>query len=74
MATSTKVRWLAKPSEIQMYDHEIYHLKDGQPASMVRTLYALPEGGQYKRGYKAPRCEQPMSSQRATCRLCRYCM
>lgn len=54
-ATSTKVRWLAKHSEIQMYDHEIYHMKDGQPANMVRTLYALPEGDQFKRGYKAPR-------------------
>jgi hypothetical protein len=54
-ATSTKVRWLASQKQIQMYDHEIYHLKDGQPADMVRKLYGLPEGGQYKRGYKAPR-------------------
>lgn len=54
-ATSTKVRWLANHSEIQMHDHEIYHLKDGQPADMVRTLYALTEGDEYMRGYKAPR-------------------
>jgi Sulfotransferase domain len=54
-ATSTKVRWLASQKEIQMYDHEIYHLKDGEPAEMVRQLYALPEGDHYKRGYKAPR-------------------
>ena len=54
-ATSTKVRWLASQKEVQMYDHEIYHLKDGEPAEMVRQLYALPEGDHYKRGYKAPR-------------------
>lgn len=54
-ATSTKVRWLAAQKEIQMYDHEVYHLKDGRPADMVRVLYALPEGSEYKRGYKAPR-------------------
>jgi hypothetical protein len=54
-ATSAKVRWLAAQKEIQMYDHEVYHLKDGRPAEMVRELYALPEGSQYKRGYKAPR-------------------
>lgn len=54
-ATSTKVRWLAAQNEIQMYDHEIYHMKDGEPADMVRELYALPEGDEYKRGYKAPR-------------------
>jgi len=54
-ATSTKVRWLAAQEEIQMYDHEIYHLKDGEPADMVRELYALPEGDQFQRGYKAPR-------------------
>lgn len=53
-ATSTKVRWLADQEGIQMYDHELYYLKDGQPADMVRKLYALPEGD-YKRGYKAPR-------------------
>jgi Sulfotransferase domain len=54
-ATSTKVRWLASQKQIQMYNHEIYHLKDGEPADMVRKLYALPEGDHYKRGYKAPR-------------------
>lgn len=54
-ATSTKVRWLAAQKEIQMYDHEVYHMKDGRPAEMVRELYALPEGAEYKRGYKAPR-------------------
>jgi hypothetical protein len=53
--TSTKVRWLASQKEIQMYDHEIYHMKDDEPADMVRALYALPEGNQFKRGYKAPR-------------------
>jgi hypothetical protein len=54
-ATSTMVRWLSRQTGIQMYDHEIYHLKDGEPADMVRKLYALPEGEQFKRGYKAPR-------------------
>jgi hypothetical protein len=51
-ATSSMVRWLAQQPEISMYDYEIYHLKDGQPADMVRKLYSLPEG---IRGYKAPR-------------------
>lgn len=54
-ATSMMVRWLSRQTGIQMYDHEIYHLKDGEPADMVRKLYALPEGEQFKRGYKAPR-------------------
>lgn len=51
-ATSSMVRWLAQQPEISMYDHEIYHLKDGQPADMVRKLYSLPDG---IHGYKAPR-------------------
>jgi Sulfotransferase domain len=51
-ATSSVVRWLAQQPEISMYDYEIYHLKDGQPADMVRKLYSLPDG---IRGYKAPR-------------------
>jgi Sulfotransferase domain len=51
-ATSSMVRWLAQQPEISIYDYEIYHLKDGQPADMVRKLYSLPEG---IRGYKAPR-------------------
>ena len=54
-ATTTTLMWLANQTEIQMYDHEVYHLKDGEPAEMVRQMYALPEGDHYKRGYKAPR-------------------
>jgi len=54
-ATSTKTRWLAQHQEIQMNEHEVYHMKDGEPAEMVRELYKLPAGNQYKRGYKAPR-------------------
>jgi hypothetical protein len=54
-ATSTKIRWLAQRSEIQMHDYEFYHLKDDKPADMVRTLYSLPVGDQYKSGYKALR-------------------
>ena len=54
-ATTTTLIWLANQTEIQMYEHEVYHLKDGEPAEMVRQLYALPEGDHYKRGYKAPR-------------------
>lgn len=54
-ATTTTLIWLANQTEVQMYDHEVYHLKDGEPAEMVRQLYALPEGSDYKRGYKAPR-------------------
>jgi hypothetical protein len=54
-ATSTKLRWLSRQKEIKAYDYEIYHLKNGEPADMVRKLYELPAGDQYKRGYKAPR-------------------
>jgi Sulfotransferase domain len=54
-ATSAMTRWLSSHQEIQMYDHEIYYLKDNEPAEMVRALHLLPEGDQFKRGYKAPR-------------------
>ena len=54
-ATTTMLYWLNSQSEILMYDHEIYYMTDGEPADMVRALYALPAGNQYKRGYKAPR-------------------
>jgi hypothetical protein len=54
-ATTTMLQWLSSQTEILMYDHEIYYLTEGEPADMVRALYALPDGDQYKRGYKAPR-------------------
>jgi hypothetical protein len=54
-ATTTMLSWLNSQEEILMYNHEIYYLTDGEPADMVRALYALPSGEQYKRGYKAPR-------------------
>lgn len=54
-ATSAVTRWLASQQEIQMYDHEIYYLKNNEPAEMVRALHLLPEGENFKRGYKAPR-------------------
>jgi hypothetical protein len=54
-ATTTMLSWLSRQEEILMYNHEIYYLTDGEPADMVRAMYALPAGTQYKRGYKAPR-------------------
>ena len=53
-ATSNLIRWLAhQPHDIATYEHELYHLKDGEPADMVRKLYAL--NATKRRGYKAPR-------------------
>jgi len=37
-----------------MYDHEIHSLRFGKPAEMVSLMYALPEGENILRGYKAP--------------------
>lgn len=51
-ATSNLLRWLSNQEDVSAYDHEIYHLKDGEPAEMVRRMYELPAG---IRGYKAPR-------------------
>jgi len=48
------MRWIASHEEVQMCSHEIRSLRKRQPAELVRTLYDLPAGTQYKRGYKAP--------------------
>lgn len=38
-----------------MYKHELHILTQHTPAKLVKTLYELPPGNQYKRGYKSPR-------------------
>jgi len=37
-----------------MYNHEIHSLFKGRPDELVELLYELPEGRNYKRGYKLP--------------------
>jgi hypothetical protein len=54
-ATTFTMDWLASQDEIQMYRREINSLNMGKPAELVSELYTLPVGGEYKRGYKAPR-------------------
>jgi len=53
--TDKQMRLVATHDEVQMYDHEVRSLRFRKPAELVSLLYALPEGDQYKRGYKAPR-------------------
>jgi hypothetical protein len=53
-ATTFTMNWLASHEEIQMHQTELHDLQMGKPAAMVSTMYALPAGRQYKRGYKAP--------------------
>lgn len=48
------MQWLCDHPEVQMYRHEVHSLKNGKPEELVELLYALPEGRQYKRGYKSP--------------------
>lgn len=48
------MRWLVEHPQIQMYDHEIHSLKNDKPGELAELMYALPEGNQYKRGYKSP--------------------
>ena len=54
-ATTFTLGWLDSHREVQVYNYELHSLQRGNPAELVRQLYALPEGSQYKRGYKAPR-------------------
>lgn len=53
--TGTHEHHLARHEEIKIYDHEVRLLRDGKEAAFVKKMYDLPEGTQYKRGYKAPR-------------------
>lgn len=48
------MRWMCAHEEIQMYNRELHSLKNGKPEELVELLYALPEGRQFKRGYKSP--------------------
>jgi hypothetical protein len=63
--TDSQMRWIAAHDEIQMYAHEVRSLKDGKPAELVSLLYNLPEGSQFKRGYKAPNDIRLQSSLKA---------
>lgn len=55
-ATTFTMNWLASHDDmIQMYKREIHALQEGKPADLIRLLYDLKPGYQYKRGYKAPR-------------------
>ena len=52
--TTEQMHYLANHPEIQMYKHELHILTHHTPAMLVKTLYDLPPGRQYKRGYKSP--------------------
>jgi hypothetical protein len=53
-ATTTQMKWLFDHKGVAMYDKEVHALRKGDSAELVNLLYALPEGRQFKRGYKAP--------------------
>ena len=53
-STTAHMWWLADHPEIQMDKKEVNFLNHRDPAGMVRAMYDLPHGRQYKRGYKSP--------------------
>jgi len=61
-ATTALMKWLASHDEVQMYTREIHSLFKGKPDELVELMYALPEGRQYKRGYKLPTDVQSLMS------------
>lgn len=54
-ATSFTMEWLSSQPEILMYTHELHSLQSNNSAEFVQLMYDLPQGNQFKRGYKAPR-------------------
>jgi len=52
--TTTLMHRLAAHEEVQMCMEEVHSLRNKRPAELVSIMYDLPEGSQYKRGYKAP--------------------
>jgi hypothetical protein len=54
-ATGPPMDWIANHNQVQMCRREIRSLKNGRPAELVKRLCDLPAGGQFKRGYEAPR-------------------
>lgn len=54
-ATTFTMNWLASHRDIQMHKRELHALQEGKPADLIRLMYELEPGYQYKRGYKAPR-------------------
>jgi hypothetical protein len=52
--TTEQMLYLADHPEIQMHKQELHILTHHTPAMLVKALYNLPHGRQYKRGYKSP--------------------
>lgn len=53
--TTTIMEWLDQHPQLQCIQEEVWALSRGKPKGLVNRLYnGLPDGSQYRRGYKCP--------------------